>query len=99
MGFRVIRSDQAVGGAETRTVAGNAFTDTPGARLFLDNCAACHIDRNTYRGIYGKDQASVEKAVRGGGNNTMSMPAFDGVLSDDEITQVARYVREQNGWD
>jgi len=29
----------------------------------------------------------------------MSMPAFEGVLNDDEISQVAGYIREQNGWD
>jgi len=99
MGFRVIRSDRAAGATRARNAADNAFTDTPGGRVFRENCAACHVDRETYRGIYGKGQASVEKAIRGGGNNTMSMPAFYGVLSEDEISQVALYVREQNGWD
>ena len=98
MGFRVVRGSGATIAAGAPVVSGNAFTDTPGARLFRDNCAACHVDRDSYRGIYGKDQESIERAISGGGNNVMSMPAFDGVLSDDEITQVAQYVRTQNGW-
>ncbi|MAF84761.1 MAG: hypothetical protein CL797_11770 [Chromatiales bacterium] len=99
MGFRVARGTDISIAIKSRTAADNAFTDTPGAQLFRANCAACHVDRGTYRGIYGTDQASVERAIRGGGNNVMSMPAFTEVLSADEITQVARYVREQNDWD
>lgn len=98
MGFRVVRGSGVSIDAGTRAATGNTFTDTPGARLFRDNCAACHVDRDTYRGIYGKDQESVERAIRGGGNNTMSMPAFGEVLRDDEIAEVAQYVRTQNGW-
>jgi len=98
MGFRIARGADVSIDIKLRVAADNAFTATPGANLFRDNCAACHVDRGTYRGIYGTDQVSVEKAIRGGGNNVMSMPAFDVVLNDDEITRVARYIREQNGW-
>ena len=72
--------------------------DPAGARLFEANCAACHVDRNAYTGIYGTDQRSVEAAIRGGGNNVMSMPAFGEVLSAAEIATLATYVRGINGW-
>ena len=101
MGFRVVRGEAPGSGLTAGRTTGQALTldDTPGARVFADNCAACHIDNNSYRGVYGKDQAAVEKAIRNGGNNTMSMPAFGGVLSDAEIAEVAAYVRRQNSWD
>ena len=72
--------------------------DDPGAAVFADNCAACHIDRATYRGVYGTDQAAVEAAIRNGGNNSMSMPAFGNILSEREIEAVARYIRSVNDW-
>jgi formylglycine-generating enzyme required for sulfatase activity len=114
MGFRVARSDQASRadastkitqptpatdqtGADTGSAAEN--DDSMGARLFADNCAACHLDESSYRGLYGKDQSSVETAIREGGNNVMSMPAFRNVLSDEEITELARYLRHVNHWD
>jgi len=103
MGFRVAQ------GARTENMKTSAVTPVPagsggggdpaGARLFEANCAACHVDRNAYTGIYGTDQRSVEAAVRGGGNNVMSMPAFGEVLTETEISAVARYVRALNGWD
>jgi len=103
MGFRVVRSqtlpadDKADGPSGAWGIAQPATTDA-GAQLFNDNCAACHVNRDDYRGAYGTDQQSLEKAIREGGNNIMSMPAFGEVLTQDEIATLARYVREQNGW-
>jgi formylglycine-generating enzyme required for sulfatase activity len=103
MGFRVVKGADKLGvRAESRPqdpaeVLGSDRS-TPGARVFAENCAACHVNQSTYKGVYGKDQRSVETAIRDGGNNVMSMPTFDGVLTDAEIRDVAAYVRELNGW-
>jgi len=103
MGFRVAK------GARVDRVPTTAAAPSPappsgggdpaGARLFEANCAACHVDRNAYTGIYGMDQRSVEAAIRGGGNNVMSMPAFGAVLTGAEIAALASYVRAINGWE
>jgi formylglycine-generating enzyme required for sulfatase activity len=103
MGFRI-----AKGGGEDRAMPRTAVQLGPelgvdrtsaGARVFAENCAACHMQQSTYKGVYGKDQKSIEKAIRDGGNNVMSMPTFDDVLTDTEIRDVAAYVRKLNGWD
>lgn len=101
MGFRVALGTVA----EPATAAtSSGVTDTqaddgsPGALLFNEHCQACHQQNTNYRGIYGTDQAAVEGVVRNGGNNVMSMPAFAEVLSAEEITTLAAYVRETNGW-
>jgi formylglycine-generating enzyme required for sulfatase activity len=101
MGFRVARGAEETGTELEVQITGTLLgTDlsTPGARVFAENCAACHVEQGTYRGVYGKDQESVEKAIRDGGNNVMSMPTFGEVLTDEEIRDVATYVRELNGW-
>jgi mono/diheme cytochrome c family protein len=67
--------------------------------LFNTNCGACHIDPRTFRGIYGQDQHSVEKVIREGGSNSMSMPPWEGKLSPDEIRRLAILVRAATGWD
>jgi formylglycine-generating enzyme required for sulfatase activity len=104
IGFRVVRAQgtptqqlvtqrtgwQAVG--DPNMPAGS------GAELYANNCAACHLEQNSFRGIYGQDQTAVETTIRGGGNNTMSMPAFGNRLTDAEISALATYVRQQNGW-
>ena len=104
MGFRIAKGSENDGvrhqsdipavDPEWGTDAGSA-----GARLFARNCAACHVARSTYKGVYGKDQQSVEAAIRDGGNNVMSMPTFRDVLTDAEIRDVAAHVRELNGWE
>jgi sulfatase modifying factor 1 len=104
MGFRVVRAQTLVAENNSAEASGewgivNAKTTDAGAQLFNDNCAACHVNRDDYRGAYGKDQQSLEKAISDGGNNTMSMPAFREVLTPEEISALARYVRSQNGWD
>jgi mono/diheme cytochrome c family protein len=101
MGFRVARGGKKMSSEEL--VSGTDFmvSDTnssAGSILFDDNCAACHIDRTAYMGIYGKDQQSLEITIRHGGNNVMSMPAFADRLTETEITELAAYVRELNGW-
>ena len=108
MGFRVARG----GGAETVSQTGLpaepktgsatvAITDANsiGGRLFSENCSACHMIPTAYRGIYGKDQQSVESTIRSGGNNVMSMPAFGELLTNDEISALAMFIRALNGWD
>jgi len=102
MGFRIAKSARTKN-AKTAAVApapAGSITagDPAGARLFEANCAACHVDRTAYTGIYGTDQRAVEAAIRGGGNNVMSMPAFGEVLSAAEIATLATYVRGINGW-
>jgi len=103
MGFRVAKGAMI---ERPRTVSADAPTadslmtgNAAGAQLFETNCAACHVDRTAYTGIYGTDQRSVEAAIRGGGNNVMSMPAFGEVLTDADIVALAAYVRGINGWE
>ncbi len=103
MGFRIVKG-RGDSGANPRTavqIGPELGTDltSPGARVFAENCAACHSQQSTYKGVYGKDQKSVETAIRNGGNNVMSMPTFGDVLTDAEIRDVAAYVRELNRWD
>lgn len=108
MGFRVARGgalavnanpagvDEPEAGA---TTAMSNISSTKGADLFRQNCSACHMVPTAYRGIYGTDQASVESTIRSGGNNVMSMPAFGELLSDDEISALASFIRGLNGWE
>ena len=108
MGFRVARgggtgnlvaplaSEESVTGPG---LAAFAESDDVGARLFSDNCSACHMIPTAYRGIYGKDQVSVETTIRTGGNSVMSMPEFGELLTDEEITALAKFVRALNGWE
>jgi len=107
LGFRVARSDYVDPASLAATQAAQvpaesaALTggDAEGARLFREHCSACHVDATTFKGVYGKDLASIENTIRTGGNNTMSMPNFGGTLSDEVINQLAAYVWAQKGWD
>jgi sulfatase modifying factor 1 len=105
MGFRVARGQTRGAGSEAVSSLWNAdplatgdADSSAGARVFKENCAACHTNRTIYQGIYGKDQKALEDTIKNGGNNVMSMPAFADRLSDAEIAAVAAYVREVNGW-
>jgi mono/diheme cytochrome c family protein len=105
MGFRVVRDIAAAADTSVEVDTSPAFGSTesmdissPGARLFADNCAACHQESSNFSGIYGKDKESLVNAITFGGNNVMSMPAFDGRLKPDEIDLLARYLREVNDW-
>jgi formylglycine-generating enzyme len=99
MGFRVVK------GAGSTTLAVDATWNdrpdtaaSPGAALFNDNCAACHQNRDAFAGLYGKDSTTLFNAIKNGGNNVMSMPAFGSRLTDAEIRTLADYVVEQNHW-
>ncbi|MCL7466557.1 cytochrome-c oxidase, cbb3-type subunit III [Phaeovulum sp. NW3] len=81
---------------------GTAATDSPGAVLFADNCAACHGDGGTgglMTGapsladgavIYGQDAAAVRTTLRHGRRGVM--PGWSGRLSGTEINLLALYV-------
>lgn len=103
LGFRVARSlDDS---AATATIAGAlsavAVAGVPAAdaELFQVNCAACHVDGRSFRGVYGRDQQTVERVIREGGANSMSMPAWRGKLTEAQIRGLAEYVRKAAGWE
>lgn len=73
--------------------------NSAGALLFTENCSVCHMIPTAYRGIYGTDQQSVEWTIRSGGNNVTGMPAFGELLTDDEISELAKFIRTLNGWE
>lgn len=104
MGFRVVRAEVQDGVATAVTTPGWQPAAKPvdeadaGAQLFSNNCAACHVNRNEFQGIYGKDQTAIENTIRTGGNNVMSMPAFGKTLTSAEISAIASYIRKQNNW-
>ena len=100
MGFRVARGDIAGAASTTAGIrTAEAFDDSPGGRLFRDNCAACHLRSDDFEGLYGTSESDLEAAIRNGGNNVMSMPAFGEVLGADEISSLASYLRRVNDWD
>ncbi|NND37312.1 MAG: SUMF1/EgtB/PvdO family nonheme iron enzyme [Gammaproteobacteria bacterium] len=83
---------------QPRQQSGAIAADDEGARLFADNCAACHVEEYVFKGLYGKDQASLVRTIRDGGNNVMSMPAFSDRLSPQEIEALATYLRNKHDW-
>ncbi len=74
----------------TPTAAGEG---ADGGQVFAATCAGCHGQDGS--GGFGPDirgeddLAGIESQVRGGGSR---MPAFDGELSDEEISAVAQFV-------
>ena len=70
--------------------------------MFTTNCGSCHtLDAAGTSGNVGPnldqlkpDMATVERQVRNGGGG---MPAFEGRLSDAQITAVATYVAQNAG--
>ena len=48
--------------------------------------------------MYGTSQSELFKTIRDGGNNIMSMPAFSDRMTDNEIREVADYLRRVNNW-
>ncbi len=99
MGFRVAKGSAIEMVAATGTWNDKPDTaNSPAEKLFNDNCAACHQNRTEFQGLYGKDEASLFRAIKEGGNNVMSMPAFGSRLTDAEISLIANYVVEKNGW-
>jgi mono/diheme cytochrome c family protein len=76
-----------------------------GIKTYVANCAMCHgkDGKKMYReatdlSTSAIDQASIELVVREGTTGTLKrgqvrMPAFAGVLSDEEITAVSAYIQ------
>jgi glucose dehydrogenase len=88
-------AEEAEGGEEA--AAGGAGDVTAGGEAFAENCSTCH-GATGHGGNGGPDlrtmplaktEAGVVKQVTNGGGG---MPPFKGVLSEDEITNVAAYV-------
>lgn len=74
-------------------------TAAAGEEIFIDTCGSCHtLSAAGTTGAVGPslddttlDVAAVEEQVRNGGGG---MPAFEGQLSDEQISVVAAYVVE-----
>ena len=86
---------------ETTTEETTTTTEAAGGReIFVANCGSCHTlsDAGTSGTIgpsldgIGLDVSAVETQVRNGGGG---MPAFEGDLTDAEITAVSTYVADQ----
>jgi cytochrome c551 len=86
---------------ETTTEETTTTTEAAGGReIFVANCGSCHTlsDAGTSGTVgpsldgIGLDVAAVETQVRNGGGG---MPAFEGQLTDAEITAVSTYVAGQ----
>jgi alcohol dehydrogenase (quinone), cytochrome c subunit len=99
----------------TATALRSGDASARGARLYLDNCAACHRpDGRGYEGVFpalagnpvvaGSSAQSVARIILQGMRTPrtgttpaqFSMPAFDWRLSDQDVADVATFVR--TGW-
>ncbi len=105
LGFRVLRTlgaDPTVTPAVAATVPREAAkawpVDSEAGRLFKANCAQCHTDPNTLKGVYGTDVDTIRNLITDGGNNIMSMPAFKDRISAAEIELITGYVMQQKDW-
>jgi mono/diheme cytochrome c family protein len=95
-------AESAVEEATSDAGAAGGGDAAAGKEVFTANCATCHTLADAgATGTVGPnldevapDQATVEAMVRNGGG---AMPAFEGQLSDDEITNVAAYVSSVAG--
>jgi cytochrome c551 len=86
---------------DTTTEETTTTTEAAGGReIFVANCGSCHTlsDAGTSGTVgpsldgIGLDVSAVETQVRNGGGG---MPAFEGDLTDAEITAVSAYVADQ----
>jgi mono/diheme cytochrome c family protein len=81
----------------TETAAAPAAS---GAQLFSDNCEPCHgpngagghVGPNLQKSPVAQNLARVEKQIR---NGSGAMPPFEGMLSNNQIDVIAKYVVEQ----
>jgi outer membrane protein assembly factor BamB len=97
--YRLGATGSATTTGGTTTSAGGAVN---GETVFTSNCGGCHtLGAAGTTGTVGPnlddlkpDAATVEQQVRNGG---AGMPAFQGRLSDAQITAVATYVAENAG--
>ena len=92
----------AAGPSDATADAGGAN----GESLFLRDCATCHLGRGSLIGVaplprllrdplrYGETE-EVLFTVTKNGTSSAQMPAFGGVLSDDEIRSIVGYIRER----
>ena len=80
-----------------------------GAKVFSDNCAACHIGGGNIiianktlkkQALEKYNMASMEDIVNQVQNGKSAMPAFRGRLTDQQIENVAAYILEkaEKGW-
>ncbi len=84
------------------TTAETGAAEASGEAVFIENCGGCHtLAAAGTTGAVGPnldelmpDMARVEMQVRNGGGG---MPAFEGQLSDAQITAVAEYVSSSAG--
>jgi mono/diheme cytochrome c family protein len=84
------------------TGGGDEQAAAQGKQIFTQNCAGCHTLSDA--GASGQvgpnlddakpDEQAVQGKVKAGGGG---MPAFEGILQDDEITAVAQYVSSVAG--
>jgi cytochrome c6 len=90
----------ACGGDDGGGDGGNGATS--GEAIFKDECGSCHVlEAAGTSGTTGPnldevqpDRATVEEQVRNGGGG---MPAFEGDLTDEQITAVSQYVADNAG--
>jgi quinohemoprotein ethanol dehydrogenase len=91
--------EKAAGGEEAEAGGGATADAAAGKEVFSEECSVCH-GATGHGGNGGPDlrtmplaktQAGAEKQVTNGGGG---MPAFKGVLSEEEISNVAAYVSE-----
>jgi len=85
----------------------DAALATAGQTVFVDNCAACHMETgagdrmqgapalNDAIWLYGSDRETVTASVHGARYGVM--PAWAGRLSEDEVRAVANYVHSLGG--
>ncbi len=93
----VAANEEAI--AQARAQSGAQGASDPGA-LFGSNCASCHtLAAAGATGTIGPnldnssvDAAAIEEQIRQGGGG---MPAFEGQLSDEQITALAQFVAER----
>jgi cytochrome c oxidase cbb3-type subunit 3 len=89
---------------EAQRFAANAFHLSEGKRLFAwFNCVGCHANGGGGMGpalmddkwIYGSSIESIHATIRDGRPN--GMPTFGGRIPDDQIWELAAYVRSLGG--
>lgn len=86
----------------TTTETSTTDAATAGKEVFVQNCGSCHTLADA--GTSGKvgpnlddtkpSESKVSSQVKSGGNG---MPAFEGVMSEDEIEAVSEYVADVAG--
>ena len=94
--------DEEAEGPPAATTSTDTAAGASGEAVFVDNCGGCHtLAAAGTSGSTGPnldelrpDAARVEEQVRNGGGG---MPAFEGDLSDEQITAVAEYVSASAG--